>query len=180
MQEREEKKLVKLNELRRRAVGPVLTFRKEFETASGLDKSRMLYDFLQAVHAGESLKTLAQQLASNGQTAVAEQQNTVWEMLMDMLNKLALAVGESVVPAKRYRELFSVLLGCVDLGQIPQGLDVITVGAADRIRHRAAARRVLGRCEQRQFPANAADRRHFERHRTQNFGILRRAVDRNR
>src|SRR5699024_2399096 len=75
-----------------------------------------------------------QQLASNGQTAVAEQQNTVWEMLMDMLNKLALAVGESVVPAKRYRELFSVLLGCVDLGQIPQGLDVITVGAADRLR----------------------------------------------
>ena len=134
MQEREEKKLARLNELRRRAVGPVLAFRKEFETASGLDKSRMLYDFLQAVHAGESLKTLAQQLASNGQTAVAEQQNTVWEMLMDMLNKLALAVGESVVPAKRYRELFSVLLGCVDLGQIPQGLDVITVGAADRIR----------------------------------------------
>lgn len=134
MQEREEKKLAQLNELRRRAVGPVLAFRKEFEPASGLQKSRMLYDFLQAVHAGESLKALAQQLAFNGQTAVAEQQNTVWEMLMDMLDKLALAIGESVVSAKRYRELFSVLLGCVDLGQIPQGLDVITVGAADRIR----------------------------------------------
>lgn len=134
MQERAEKKLEKLNELRHRAVLPVLTFRKEFEPASGLDKSRMLYDFLRSVHADESLKTLAQHLALNGQTAVAEQQNTVWEMLMDMLDKLALAVGETVISAKRYRELFSVLLGCADLGQIPQGLDVITVGAADRIR----------------------------------------------
>lgn len=53
---------------------------------------------------------------------------------MDMLGKMASAIGETVITAKRYSELFNILLSAVTLGSLPQELDSVTVGAADRIR----------------------------------------------
>ena len=44
------------------------------------------------------------------------------------------AIGETVITAKRYSELFNILLSAVTLGSRPQELDSVTVGAADRIR----------------------------------------------
>lgn len=51
-----------------------------------------------------------------------------------MLGKMASAIGETVITAKRYSELFNILLSAVTLGSLPQELDSVTVGAADRIR----------------------------------------------
>ena len=53
---------------------------------------------------------------------------------MDMLGKMASAIGETVITAKRYSELFNILLSAVTLGSLPQELDSVTVGVADRIR----------------------------------------------
>ena len=47
---------------------------------------------------------------------------------------MASAIGETVITAKRYSELFNILLSAVTLGSLPQELDSVTGGAADRIR----------------------------------------------
>ncbi len=134
MHERSQKKLEHLNTLREKAVGPILAFKKMFSEATGAEKSKMLFSFLKKNEVDEHLKTLAVNLKNCGFQELSEQQNTVWEILMQFLDSLFSALGDETVTPKRYRELFSILLDSVNLGQIPQGLDMITVGAIDRMR----------------------------------------------
>lgn len=134
MQTRDEQKLEILNGLRRRVAEPMLALRKVFSEQSGTQKSESLYHFLRRSGVDTALRTLAENLASAGYTEAAAQQDAVWESLMGILDDLSGAVAERTVSAARYRELFSVLLENTDLGQIPEGLDAVCFGTADRVR----------------------------------------------
>lgn len=134
MQTRSEEKLARLNELRRRAVAPILKFRGDFAEALGEEKSKLIYDYLRVYHIDDALKQFACALSAAGAVTQAEEQNTVWELLMQMLDALAQTLGDTVISSVRYKELFDILLESADLGQIPQGLDTVCIGTADRIR----------------------------------------------
>lgn len=134
MQEHDEQKLAELNELRARAVTPIVQFCAAFRPANGAQKSEMLYRFLRKNGVDTALKNLALSLYSAGYTEAAEEQDAVWQMLMEIFNALYSAVGEAEISASRYYELFKILLDSADLGQLPQGLDVVHIAAADRVR----------------------------------------------
>lgn len=134
MQDSDLEHLQQLNELRQRAVAPVLHFRKIFAEGSGADKARALYDCLMRMEVPQTLEKLAKDLLDADFYALAEQQNTIWEMLMQMLDALAAACGEGEITPARFYELFRILLDSADVGQLPQGLDTVTIGTADRIR----------------------------------------------
>ena len=128
------KKLQQLNTLRENFTEPLLVFRKRFKDGNGAEKSNVFYDFLMQNAVDKHLKLFAQRLQTNGFSELAQQQNEVWSTLMRFLDSLSAALGAEEITSKRYQELFAVLLDSVDLGQIPQGLDRITIGAIDRIR----------------------------------------------
>ena len=134
LQARDEQQLAKLNDLRRRAVAPIVQFCADFRPANGAQKSEMLYRFLRKNGVDEALKNLALSLSAAGYAEAAEEQDTVWQMLTEIFNALYLAVGEAEISASRYTELFKILLDSADLGQLPQGLDVVRIAAADRVR----------------------------------------------
>lgn len=134
MQTRDVCKLEMLNTLRRRAVEPILHLRQAFREESGVKKSELLYHFLRQNGVDSALRTLAEDLLSAGYTEAAKQQDTVWASLMCILDDLAGAIADRTVSAARYRELFSVLLENTDLGQIPESLDTVCFGTADRVR----------------------------------------------
>lgn len=134
MQTRDAQKLQMLNDLRRRAIEPILSLRQAFSEANGTEKSELLYRFLRQNGVDSALHSLAQSLLSAGQPESAIQQDAVWTTLMHILDDLAGAAADRTVSAARYRELFSVLLENTDLGQIPEGLDTVCFGTADRVR----------------------------------------------
>ncbi len=134
MQTRSVQKLEMLNTLRRRAVEPILTLRKAFAEQNGTKKSELLYAFLRQNGVDAALRTLAEDLLSAGHSDAAAQQDAVWTSLMSILDDLSGAIAERTVSAARYRELFSVLLENTELGQIPEGLDTVCFGTADRVR----------------------------------------------
>lgn len=134
MQTRSEEKLATLNELRRRAVAPILKFRLDFADGNPLEKSERLYRFLIELGVDASLKSCALALLGAGAAAEAQQQNAVWDTLMQILDMLARVPVDGTLTPGRYRELFTVLLESTDLGQIPDGLDTVCIGSADRIR----------------------------------------------
>ncbi len=134
MQERDTKKLHDLNELRARGIEPILQFRDSFQSANGAQKSELLYRFLRQSGADVALKNLARTLLAEGQTQTAEEQDTVWQLFTEILNDLYLAVGDREISAADYARLFRILLDSTDLGQLPQGLDVVHIAAADRVR----------------------------------------------
>lgn len=127
-------KLERLNELRKRAVAPVLAFKRDFSQSQSEQKTAVLYNFLINNGIRERVKEIAQKLFKSGNRALCEEQETVWSLVMDMLDKLYVVSKQTNLTEKRYLELFEILLSKSDFGTLPRGLDEVTIGAADRTR----------------------------------------------
>ena len=70
------------------------------------------------------------------QPVLADHAARLWDEIIRILDRFALALGDRRLPAARMADLFTMLCRFIDLGSIPQGLDAVTVGGADRIRYR--------------------------------------------
>ena len=128
-------KLEEINEIRRRIMMPLSRFyRKINEGTNGEETARCIYKLLQDVEAGENLKKIAIELEDNGETELAFEQERVWDMVMSILNDLANLVGDRVKPKDEYKSLIETAIRVQDLGNLPQGLDEVTVGDALRTR----------------------------------------------
>lgn len=69
------------------------------------------------------------------QPLLADHAARLWDEVMRILDRFALALDDQRLPAARLEDLFTMLCRLIDLGSIPQGLDAVTVGAVDRIRY---------------------------------------------
>ncbi len=66
---------------------------------------------------------------------LAQHAARLWDELVKLLDRFAVALRDTRLSAVRLEELFTMLAQTIDIGQIPQGLDAVTVGSADRIRY---------------------------------------------
>ncbi len=133
MDEEASETLAALNALRERLMIPLLSCVSALREADGREMAKLIYDFLIRMQTPERLKALALSLQANGETTLALEQERVWDILMEILDMLARLLEGRRWPAKRFAELLDVVLRTYTLGNIPQGLDEVTVGAVDRI-----------------------------------------------
>ena len=143
-----------LEEFRKRAVDSLLTFRNRTKRGTFQEFGKALYDFLEATDVPSRLLPLAQVYADDGRTALAREQNAVWELLMHILDEMAAVYGTEVRDIASFSELFQAILSTETLGTIPQNLDEISVGSADRIRLASPRAVFVAGCEDGVFPAS--------------------------
>ncbi|MCI8497243.1 MAG: helicase [Clostridiales bacterium] len=125
--------LRRINSLREKAVGPLLAFRQQIKEGTGAQMARAVYDFLQQTGVPDRLLETARTLqAEDGE--LSSEQLRVWELLMEVLSELHDLVGDMPVKADRFASLLQQALGTRSLGHIPQGLDEVSVGDAERMR----------------------------------------------
>lgn len=93
-----------------------------------------LYHTLMDFSCDEGLLQLAKELEKNGKTALAKEQGRIWDLLMEILDKLVLVAGSRSCSVKEFYKLFQLMVSSEDLGTIPIGLDNVQLGSADRIR----------------------------------------------
>lgn len=132
--EKTEKRLAHFNRIRKQIIAPVLAFKRDFFEADGTEKSRLIYNYLKYNKITDRLSEFSVGLLKSGNSLLAYEQDTVWQLLMQMLDNLSVVIGETVITPKRYYELFSILLSTATLGSIPQNIDAVTIGSADRMR----------------------------------------------
>lgn len=123
-----------LNDLRKKVTAPLSKLRGSFEGANGLSVAAAIFDYLKDINADKNLKKLAIALEDEGEPVLALEQERLWDDLMEVLDSVAAALKDKQLTAKRFRELFDLVIATRSLGSIPQGLDEITIGSADRIR----------------------------------------------
>lgn len=129
-----EKKLESLNDMRKKIINPLLSFKgKTFDTNSP-EISKAFYDFLIETCVPNKLKSIAVNLNENGYTALACEQDKVWDILTEILSNLSNIYGDIKTDISTYENLFTAVLSVTDVGSIPHTLDEITIGSADRIR----------------------------------------------
>ena len=64
----------------------------------------------------------------------AEEAIRVWNLASELLDQMALLLGEETLPAAECGELFELLARTTDLGHIPQSLDAVILTTAGRMR----------------------------------------------
>ncbi len=109
-------------------------FKNSVSHASAKKISESVYNALISFDVNRQLKTLAADLESFGKNALAAEQERVWDLLMEILNDLAVVLGEEEISVADYADLFSVMIHSEDLGVLPQGIDCVQFGQADRMR----------------------------------------------
>ncbi len=128
--EASKKELEHINELRVKIISPLLHLKKQMTDASAEECSKALYKFLIDVKADENLLKFALELNNDN----AYECERSWDEIMNALSLFTETLGTRKITPSRYTELFHIMLSASDIGELPTGLDEITVGDADRIR----------------------------------------------
>ncbi len=128
--EEAKEKLEYINSLRKKAVGPVCRLKEKLADTDGFGATQAVYEFLIETGADKNLLKFAKSLRNE----TAYECERSWDEFMNVLSLLAETVGERSISASRYLELFRIMVDSADIGDIPSGLDEITVGDAERIR----------------------------------------------
>ena len=126
--------LESLNDCRRRAVEPLAGLAADLGSGTGEDCARAVYRYLEKTEAADALRTLAVSLEQAGRPDLAEREIRLWDMLMGILDQCALVLGKTPLDCARFSELLRRVIASGTLASIPQGLDQVTVGSADRMR----------------------------------------------
>lgn len=121
-----------LNAIRERAVAPIAKLCADLHETTGESYVRRLYGFLERQNVRVYLKDLALGLQERGEPVLAMEQERIWEIVMEIFDMFARTLGDKPVTPSRFAQLLDVVLQTRSLGNIPQGLDEVTVGDADR------------------------------------------------
>lgn len=151
------RRLAWLNLLRRRTARPLerltAAFSRDGGRISGRRFGEAVYRYLQEAQVPRLLRLQVRRLDAAGEPALADRMERLWELLMSLLDRFGTVMGETVLPARRFAVLFSLAAATADLGSIPQGLDAVQVGSADRMRFSAPRAVLILGANEGVFPA---------------------------
>lgn len=144
-----------LNRLRRRLVGPLERLRGALLApgADGAACSKALYRYLLEVRADRLTRLRVARLERDGEAAEADRMSRLWELLMELLDTLAVTYRGAAVSPARYTALLRLVARLSDLGEVPQSLDAVQVGQADRMRFSAPKAVYIVGANEGVFPA---------------------------
>lgn len=143
--------LERLNAMRAQIVPPLEALMKSTRFGTGEEMAAAVYRFLCDTHAADHLTGAADALRDDGEAGSAEEQLRLWKLLMDILDQTALVLREAL-DGKRYARLLEMAIRSAKLGELPQSLDEVTVGGADRTRPAAPKIVFLAGAVQGVFP----------------------------
>lgn len=134
MSDNDLKKLEAINKSREYVVEKLQKFNSACKKKNSADICRAIYFTLVDFSVDYKLRELAQSLNNSGKSVLAFEQGRVWDLLMDILDKLAAISDDENITVREFYKLFNLMIMNEDLGNIPSGLDNVQIGSADRIR----------------------------------------------
>lgn len=134
MTDSDKRRLDEINASRRYLIDRINRFKSSVKNETAREIGKGIYELLHSFGVNRHLKEIAQSLSAYGRDILAEEQGRVWDILMDILNQLAVISGDEKISLKDYLSLFNIMTANEDLGVLPQGLDNVQFGQADRIR----------------------------------------------
>ncbi|MBQ2847673.1 MAG: PD-(D/E)XK nuclease family protein [Clostridia bacterium] len=130
----EQQELDYLNSVRKRIVAPLYSLKESLKDTDGENAAKSIFEFLEKVNASENIRALARSLENQGETGLALELERMWNTVIDLLDSLETLLRDRNVTASETADILELMLGVQTVGSLPQGLDEITIGSADRIR----------------------------------------------
>ena len=121
--------LEQINTIRSKAVEPLVRFKKEISFAqNGKDISKAIYKFLKDNEIDKRLSSLADNIVTE------ETYSKVWDEVIRLLDSLSAVTEKRAVDVKKYLSLFNLNVSVKTIGSIPQHIDEVSIGNAERMR----------------------------------------------
>lgn len=139
--------------VRRRIIEPLTEFKNGAKDKTGGEISLLLYKLLEKLGAPDALRKMYDNFERASERQTGAQQIRIWNMLMEILDKNAAATGSTPLSLARYYELLSLQLSAIQLSEIPQTIDSVTVTTAQRVRVSKQRASFLIGCTDGDFPA---------------------------
>ncbi len=127
-------RLQKINAYREKAIAPILKLKSDCKDKDGGEITEIIYNFLVNQNVQDKLYDLFSNLINDGFPVEANRQSVSWDKLMHILDSVNNLVGDKSVSLSEWYDVYKILVSSEEIGEIPQGLDEITIGSADRIR----------------------------------------------
>lgn len=148
--------LASYNVLRKQLVDALEAFRHAIGRATVREIREAVIRLLETLGVRQQLEHLIARLQQDTSDAAAvskaQEHRRVWEICGELLGKMTTSMGDSSISPQEWQEIFLLLSGQYDMGTIPQTLDSVTIGSAERIRaHAPKVLFVIGACD-RIFP----------------------------
>lgn len=151
--EKEAENLKIAEKVRSYVIEPVLEFKKEIKNKNGRQITESLYNLMCCMGVRESLENMYEVFESGLEKGAGAEQIRIWNLFMDVLDKMVAVIGNTNLTAKRYYELLSIQMSAMELSQIPRTLDSVTVTTAQRVRLSNQRASFLIGCIDGEFPA---------------------------
>ncbi len=132
--ENDVKKLKHINKSREYVADRLQKFVQSCKKKNTTEICKAVYYALIDFSVDEKLRALSKSLNDKGKSVLAFEQGRVWDLLMDILDKLATVTTDENITVKDFYKLFNLMISNEDLGSLPSGLDNVQIGSADRIR----------------------------------------------
>ena len=139
MSDRDRATLARLNARRAALMKPLTTLRLSLRgQVTGKQFALAVYTWLSSQKGlSRRIKEQIETLEELSQPLLAAHAERLWDEVMLILDRFATALGEQAMPATQLEDMFTMLCRTIDMGSLPQSLDAVTVGSADRIRYNA-------------------------------------------
>ena len=125
--------LNRINQLKAKAIAPILKFRESFKSnAEGMAKAivNLLYD----CNAAEKLSDMCEKVQSGKIPFAEDALKQSYDRYMSILESLVASFGNADIDRSQFTDALEIAVNKTTIGIIPQYLDEVTLGSADRIR----------------------------------------------
>lgn len=125
-------KLKYLNDLREKVVGTIKDFRYNFHGMPS-DMASAVFNMLDKVNAADKLKNNIEDYIGIDDTT-ADDIRQSWDSVMGILDSIVKCLPEREITATEFIDSWNIAVSLTTIGKIPQMLDEVTFGSADRIK----------------------------------------------
>lgn len=128
--------LNQINSLREFIIIRLDNFSKKInqDNRTGKDISIAIISLIEDFKLKEYTESIISGFSQTGELTTAQKKLRVWEILIEMIDTLAVVSREQKIDAKQYYKMFNSIAETFDMGVVPQSLDCVIVGSAERIR----------------------------------------------
>lgn len=144
--------LNKINSIRQAVIAPLLSFRQTCKGSNATDITKNLYDLLLAYNIPDNVVNMCLELEANGEFGLSEEQRRLWDILMNVLDKMIDLLSGKVISLKDYTELLMLQFNNGEIGYIPKAVDQVVISGIERVRLTEKKAVFLIGCNEGEFP----------------------------
>ena len=150
----------RVNQIRKKAIAPLLELKKKLGDTAGDNKSlapeqftKIIFDFLETTKVRKRLALWVEQALQRGDYAAADEHRQFYDRLIDIFDEMAAAFEGVSLNCEDYLAIMRSAFSQTTLAFIPPNLDQVLVGSIERSRHPDLKAVFLIGTTERQFPS---------------------------